>query len=291
MDRPTEGILLRLEHLNRLLAGPKWELIPLKGALDQAAFLPPGATVTITASPKRGPEPTLDLAEQLAQRGFSVVPHLAAHTIRDRVHLEQILARIAAAGIRRAFVVGGDGAEPGEYPDALSLLRAIRDSGWPFDEVGIAGYPERHPRIPAPALLEALREKAPHASYVTTQMCFDARAIARWVESIRAAGITLPVHLGLPGAVDPARLLSISARIGVGESMRYLRKNRGVLGWLLPWRRPNAGRLLAELGPPIGDPAVGIERVHLFTFNQVEATVAWWRAFERNARYIASASE
>ena len=52
--------------------------------------------------------------------------------------------------------------------------------------------------------------------YLATQMCFDPGTIADWLAARRAAGITLPCHLGVPGAVDPARLLSISLRLGVG---------------------------------------------------------------------------
>lgn len=254
------------------LAPPKYELIPLKNALEQAAFLPPGATVTVTASPARGIEPTLDLAEHLAGRGFDAVPHLAAHQFEDAVHLDAVLARIRAAGITKAFVIGGDGPPQGGYPDALSLLQAIRNSAASPSEIGIGGYPEGHPAVPPDKLLAALVAKAPLADYVTTQMCFDPAAIRRWIESTRAAGVTLPVHLGLPGAIDPAKLLTISARIGVGESMRYLRKNRGVLSWLLPWRRPSAPRILAALDCE----ALGIERAHLFTFNQIETTARAW---------------
>ena len=254
------------------LPPPKYELIPLRNAIEQAAFLPPGATVTVTASPTRGIEPTLDLAEHLASQGFEAVPHLAAHQFEDSEHLDMVLRRIRDAGITKAFVIGGDGPAQGVYPDALSLLQAIRTSDASPAEIGIGGYPEGHPSIPADKLLAALVAKAPLADYITTQMCFDPGAIRRWIESIRAAGITLPVHLGLPGAIDPAKLLTISARIGVGESARYLRKNRGVLSWLLPWRRPDAHRILTALDCA----ALGIERAHLFTFNQVEATVRAW---------------
>ncbi len=283
MDRSPQGVLPRLQRVNRLLADPEVELVPLQGAMEQAALLPPNATVTITASPTRGMDPTLDLAEALAATGHTVVPHLSARSIRDRSHLEQILERIRLLGIRRALVVGGDAAVPGAYPDALSLLRYIAAAGDVFDEIGIAGYPEGHPHIPAPVLREALREKAPFATYVINQLCFDPGAIRRWVESLRRDEITLPVHLGIPGAVDPVRLLAISARIGVGESIRYLRKHSTLLGSFLHRGSHHPDRLLAGLAPTIDDPALGIERLHIFTFNQVEATERWRQAMLRSS--------
>jgi methylenetetrahydrofolate reductase (NADPH) len=86
--------------------------------------------------------------------------------------------------------------------------------------------------------------------------------------------VTLPVHLGLPGAVDVRRLLRIAARIGVGGSLRYLGKNRQLLR-LLFRRSFTPERLLRSLGPALADPETDVRAIHLFTFNQVEATVAW----------------
>ena len=45
--------------LARILTSPTFELVPLKNALDQAAFLPAGATVSVTASPAKGIEATV----------------------------------------------------------------------------------------------------------------------------------------------------------------------------------------------------------------------------------------
>jgi methylenetetrahydrofolate reductase (NADPH) len=277
VDRTPQGVLPRLERVGELLRDPKFELVPLKNALDEARHLPPGATVTVTASPGRGIEPSVALSEELADRGFRVVPHLSARLVRDRAHLDEVTARLRDARIRRAFVVGGDGQAGGAYPDALSLLEALAACGSPFEEIGIAGYPGGHPTIPEVDLRRALVAKAPFASYITTQLCFDAAAIVRWIASVRAAGIELPVHLGVAGAVDLPKLVAVSARIGVGDSLRYLRKNAGLVGSLLR-RNHTPDRLLRALAPALDDPAVGVERLHLFTFNQVAATERWRRA-------------
>src|ERR1043166_4087066 len=94
--------------LKSLVADAKYELIPLSSALEHAAALPPGAQVTVTASPSHGIEATLDLAEAVAARGHDVTPHISAHMIRDRAHLAELIDRSRQAGIRRVFVVGGD---------------------------------------------------------------------------------------------------------------------------------------------------------------------------------------
>lgn len=173
-------------------------------------------------------------------------------------------------------MIGGDAKDRNEFHDALALLRAIDELGSSFERIGIAGYPEGHPSIPEERLVAALLEKQGFASYVTTQMTFDADAISSWIRSVRAAGVTLPIHVGLPGAAKLRKLVGIAARIGVGGSIRYLGKNRQVLAALFR-RSFTPDRLLRGLGPTLSDPDANVEALHLFTFNQVEPTVAWQR--------------
>jgi methylenetetrahydrofolate reductase (NADPH) len=259
-----------------LLTGADFEVIPLKGVLEKTSSMAPGSTVSVTASPSRGMTPTVDLATELQARGHRAVPHLSARTIETRRDLSSIIKRLDHGGVGQVFITGGDGEPRGAYHDALSLLQDMAALGHPFLEVGITGYPEGHPVIPSDRLREALLEKQAHATYIVTQMCFSPQTIVDWVTSIRGeGGVTLPIKVGVPGAVDAARLLTIGARIGVGDSMRFLTKNRGsILGMLRPGRyRPD--RIVGPLAQ-IGD-GLGMTGIHLFTFNQVEATVAWHR--------------
>lgn len=260
--------------VRRLVERPLFELIPLRDALERAESLPPGAVTTVTASPTHGIESTIELCERLIVGGHPATPHLAAHMVRDRVHLAELLERCAAGGIRDAFVMGGDAKDRGEIHDGLALLRLMDEVGHPFEALGVAGYPEGHPSIPEEILLSSLREKQMYASYLTTQMSFDSTAISSWISRIRGVGVTLPVHLGLPGAVDVRRLLRVATRIGVGGSLRYLGKNRQLLR-LLFRRSFTPERLLRSLGPTLADPETDVRALHLFTFNQVAATVTW----------------
>jgi methylenetetrahydrofolate reductase (NADPH) len=265
--------------LARILARPTLELVPLRTALDHVPALPRGATVSITASPGRGIEATVDLAEELAGRGFRAVPHLSARMVRDKAHLRELLIRLEGSGVERAFVVGGDSTEPGDYPDGLSLLRAMADIGHPLREVGIPCYPEGHAFIPDDVLLEALAAKAPYAQYMTTQLCFDPGAIGTWLGARRAEGFRLPVEIGLPGVAEVHKLVRIATRIGVRDSSRFLAKNAGLVARLL---RPGGFRpddLLAGLAPIAADPVADVCGVHLYTFNEVESTEAWRRRY------------
>jgi methylenetetrahydrofolate reductase (NADPH) len=262
--------------LDRVLADPTFELIPLKNAREQAAALPRGATVSVTASPGKGIEATLELAVELEAAGLRAIPHFSARMIRDRAHLSELLSRAADAGIDRAFVVGGDADEPGEFMDALSLIRAMADLGKLPSEVGIGCYPQGHPDIPDEALARALRDKAPFASYMATQLCFDPKAIRSFVEAQRADGNTLQVKIGLPGVAEIPKLLSISARIGVKDASKFILKNARFVGELLRsggvYRPTN---LVEKLAPLIAEPAAGILGFHVYTFNNVPATIEW----------------
>jgi methylenetetrahydrofolate reductase (NADPH) len=179
------------------------------------------------------------------------------------------------AGFREAFVVGGDAKDRGELHDGLALLRAMHELGHPFEAVGVPGYPEGHPDIPGPRLLDVLLEKQRFASYMATQMCFNAGAIVGWIAEMRRQGVTLPVHLGTPGVADVAKLMTISARIGIADSARYLKKNKRMLGHLLTPGKFGPDALLEGVAPALADPSASIEILHVFTFNQVSATVEW----------------
>ena len=267
------------EALWSRLRAPTFELIPLKNAMDQAEYLPPGATVSVTASPTKGLEATVELAAQLRLAGFTVVPHLSARMVRDRAHLTSLVAALDDAGIDRAFVVGGDEKEPGAYVDGLSLLRELAEIGHPFRHVGVPAYPQGHSFIADGPLLDALRAKAEFAQYMTTQLCFDPAAISTWLAARRAEGLMLPVHVGVPGVAEPQKLLALAARIGVADTHRFLAKNVRFVARLVRsggFYRPDA--LLEGIAPTVADPAADITGFHLYLFNAVEVTERWRQA-------------
>ena len=253
--------------------------------MDQAALLPAGATVSVTASPAKGIEATIQLCTELQLAGFPAVPHLSARMIRDRAHLVDLVASLDGAAVRRVFVVGGDEKEPGAYPDGLSLLRELAEINHPFPEVGIPGYPQGHAFIPDGTLLEALRAKAPFATYLTTQLCFDPVAIGRWIAARRSDGLVLPLHVGVPGVAEPQKLLAIAARIGVADTHRFLTKNLRFVTRLVRsggFYRPDG--LIEGLAPTIADTTAGIGGLHLYTFNAVAATEGWRAAYLEGIR-------
>jgi methylenetetrahydrofolate reductase (NADPH) len=232
--------------------------------------------VAITCSPTRGVDATLDLAEQFAGRGLRPVPHVAARTVRSRDHLEQVLGRIARAGIDDVFVIGGDGSDPaGPYASAGELLASMAELGHVLPKVGVGAYPDTHPFIQRDRLLEILLAKQSLATYMVTQLCFDAGTIERWLHAARDRGVTLPVFLGLPGVLKRRKLLEISLRVGVGDSARYITKHAGIVARLIRRGDYRPDSLLASLAHVATDPDNRVAGIHLNTFNQIRATERW----------------
>ena len=265
--------------LRNVLADPIFELLPLKNIADQVPHLPAGARVSVTASPAKGIDATVDWAARLQADGFRAIPHLSARMIASRAVLASLLERSRDAGLTHGFVVGGDADAPGEYLDGLSLLRAMTELGHPFTTLGCPAYPQGHPDIPDDALAEALRQKAPYVAHVTTQMDFDTGAIASWVRARRAEGFAPDVVVGVPGVADPQKLLSIAARIGVKDAKRFLVKNvRFVTGLARSGGFYKPTGFVEELAPLLADPEARVTGFHLYTFNAVEATEAWRRS-------------
>ena len=177
-------------------------------------------TVTVTASPVKGLEPTIALVERLAARGYQVVPHLAARSVTSEAHLTEIVERLRACGVDDVFVPGGDASHPaGPFEGALPLLERLAAMGNPFARTGITGYPERHPKIHDDITIQAMWDKRRYATYIVSNVCFDAAGLARWIQRIRARGVSLPLYVGLaaPGRTEPAAADGRGGRrVGIG---------------------------------------------------------------------------
>jgi methylenetetrahydrofolate reductase (NADPH) len=263
--------------LAELLRNISYEVVPLKGA-EQAvlASVPTTIPLTVTVTEARGMEATLRLTERLRPHGYDVAPHLAARLFTDRDEVADVVARLREAGVRSVFVIGGDAPTPlGTLPDAYSLLQAI---GASFEEVGIAGYPEGQRTTPQDVTDLALRRKAPMATRIVTQICFDAATTSAWAARIAASGVGLAVHVGLPGPVSRQKLIRISARLGLGPSARFLRGQRSLLWRLLVPGGYDPTRLAKRLGAAVTRTDTNVRGLHIFTFNELAATERWRRA-------------
>jgi methylenetetrahydrofolate reductase (NADPH) len=252
----------------------QFEVLPLERSVEEAERLPGPERLTITCSPRHGPDESVEIAQRLRALGHGITVHVAARMVRDRAHLDELLD-----GMRRAeadlFLIGGDATPPeGPWSSAGELLPLIAEHPQRPSEIGIAGYPEGHPLIDSETLADVLRQKSELAGYVTTQMCFDPEALLGWIRETRRQGVTLPVLVGVPGVVDRRRLLEMSMRIGVGPSLSFLRKQRGLRN-LLGKSSVTPEKVYDAIAPHLDDAELNIAGFHYYTFNQLVNTWRW----------------
>jgi len=259
------------------LRAPRYEVLPTEDVEGLVVtHVPHEVTITITASPRRGMEATINLAERLSRQGYTVVPHLSARLIRDALHLDEILAALKEIRVDDVFVIAGDAREPaGQFPDSVSLLEAMMRAGHGLRDIGVSGYPESHSFIDDDMTIQAMWDKRRIATYIVSNLCFDPRFIKKWVGRVRRRKVELPIHVGMAGVADPAKLLRVSTRIGIVDSARFL---RGHSNWFLRTLQPggyNPERFVSALLPDIAAPERKVAGLHVFTFNEIEPTERW----------------
>jgi methylenetetrahydrofolate reductase (NADPH) len=180
-----------------------------------AAIASPGTRVYVSAVPKRPAQEAIEAAAQLRKAGFEPVPHLAARGFASARALDHFLARVSGeAGVVRLLIIAGDHEEPaGDFRSALEVIDggALQRHG--IREIGIAGYPDGHPRIQQQDLDRALVDKIRSAEatgiavQIVGQFCFDAQAIVQWIARLRDFGLEHPARIGLAGPTNLATLL------------------------------------------------------------------------------------
>lgn len=254
----------------------------LNEAEAAAALLPPGTPAYLPWLPQAGAAELIESSRRLRALGFHPVPHIAARRLRSRDEAASLLqALVAEAGTDAILLIAGDLPHPaGPFDSALSLIESELPVAAGLRRIGIAGYPEGHPQI-APATLNAhLRQKLELLramdieSSVVSQFCFDAQAIARWHQSLRAEGVTVPVRIGIAGPARLRKLLAMGLRCGIGPSLRAMKGKSGVAGALLSTQGPD--ELLRDIAAASVLDAT--TRLHFFAFGGALVTARWLAA-------------
>jgi methylenetetrahydrofolate reductase (NADPH) len=254
----------------------------LDDARDLAAALPAGTKVYVNHLPRHTLATTHAALEALRDAGLEPVPHVAARRVASRDEIKALLDHaVKSAGVQKVLLIGGDDPVPvGPYADSVALLRdgVLAECG--VREVGLAGYPEGHPRIPKAALERALAEKLRLAAeqgmgaYLVTQFSFAPARVVEYVTALAATLPDVPVYVGIAGPTEPVQLVRFAQRCGVSASLRAL-KDQGM----------NLVRLVTHTDP--GDQVVAVARyclaraacnvvgTHFFSFGGAMHTAAW----------------
>jgi len=245
-------------------------------------LLPAGTKVYVNHLPRHSLADTLAALEALRAAGLEPVPHLAARRVASRAELKNFLERaVQAAGVQKVLLIGGDDPAPrGPWTDSVALLADGALAGCGLREVGIAGYPEGHPRIPRAALERALDEKLSLAAaqglgaYVVTQFSFAPARVVEYCAELAARAPRVPVFVGVAGPTDAATLLRFAQRCGVSASLRALRAQGMGIARLVTHTDPRE-QLVAVARYCLARAACNVVGAHFFSFGGAAHTASW----------------
>ncbi len=246
-----------------------------------AAIVPSGTRVYLSAVPTRPTHEALDSAIRLRAAGFSPVPHVAARMFATIAALDEFLAQLTGkANVERLLIIAGDRDRPaGDLRSSLEVIDGGLLQRRGIREIGIAGYPEGHPRISQHDLDRALMDKIAAAEatgikvHIVTQFCFDAAAILQWVRRLRDFGLEHPVRVGLAGPTNLPALLRYARRCGVRASIEGLARQSGLARQLFAMTTPDT--LVQALAQARSDRRLGMVKPHFFAFGGIAATARW----------------
>ncbi len=246
------------------------------------SLLPAGTKVYVNHLPRHTLADTFAALQAVHGAGLEPVPHVAARRVASRNELEDFLLRaVRHAGVRKVLLIGGDDPRPlGAFEDSTALLKTGALAACGVREVGIAGYPEGHSRIPHAALEHAMSEKLAIATaqglgaYVVTQFSFAPARIIEYCTALARNAPGVPVYVGLAGPADPATLLRFAQRCGVSASLRALRAQGMGLVRLVTHTDPGE-QLTAVAHYCAAHDDCNVVGVHLFSFGGAAKTAEW----------------
>jgi len=287
MSSPASATELRLQlRIAELVTGGSLEISPreLHRAGEVAALLPKDTCVYIPSLPGLPLSRTLEMVAALRAAGLDPVPHVSARRILDKADFRGFLRQcVNDCGVHRVLVIGGD--EPkakGPYADSLEVLRdgVLAEAG--IKEIGVSGYPEGHPRIPAELLTSSFKAKLGLAReqglglYVVTQFSFAPQRVVEFCAALARSAPAVSVYVGIAGPSDPAALLRYAQRCGVSTSLRALRNLGTGIARLVVHTDPQ--EQVAALGGYLqGREAGNVVGVHLYSFGGAVRTASWMR--------------
>ena len=273
-------------RLRRLLEGASVEVTTgnAKQFSDLKEFFPRGSDVHVAYLPTDHYRQTVEVTVQLREAGYVPIPHVAARALESETALDDFLAQAAGeAGVTKALIIAGDLPRPrGPFGASLDLLKTGLLQKHGIKTIAVAGHPEGHPVVTAEEMDRALATKLAFArengfdASIITQFCFDSAPILSYVKRLRAAGIDVPVRVGVAGPAGIMTLIKFGMRCGVGNSLRTLRTKGDMLGRLAADARPDG--ILTEVADARDrEEIAGIAGVHFYVFGGLRKTGQWFR--------------
>ena len=250
-------------------------------------FLGHGAAVYVAHVPGGHVDEIIKMSAALIEHGFTAVPHIAARRHGSEALLNQALGSLRDIGVDRILVIAGDVDPPeGPFTSAIDVLKTGLLEKHGFSTVGISGHPEGNSVISDADLNAALMEKAEYAKtsplnmHITTQFGFSPEAFLQWEQETTAKGVNFPIHIGMAGPVSLKKLIALSMRCGIGDSLKLLKKNASAVANLLTVSGPDP--MITAIARHVAlTPDSRFKSTHFFAFGGVEKTARWLNAVIR----------
>jgi methylenetetrahydrofolate reductase (NADPH) len=220
------------------------------------AWRPDFVSVTYGAGGSTRTSTLATVSRLIHEAGLPTASHLTC-VGATREEVDDTVRGFHAAGVRHFLALRGDPQggvgtryepHPGGYDNAAALAHGLRLLG--DFEISVSAYPEKHPESADTAAdIDMLKRKVDAGAVrAITQFFFDNDQFARYLEAVRAAGITIPI---VPGILPV-------------HNLGQVRKFASLCGASIP------GSLDEMLGPVDSDPVERPKRAIEFAARQVE---------------------
>jgi methylenetetrahydrofolate reductase (NADPH) len=243
--------------------------------------VPAGTNVYLSAVATRPPQEVAKHAAALRAAGFEPVPHLVTRNFTSREVFGDLLAQLRnEAAIHRVLIIAGDRDDAaGPLESALDAVESGLLQRHGIGEIGIAGYPDGHPRISSDMLDRALAAKIEAAEqsglkvHIVTQFAFDADIIIAWIRRLRDLGIEQPVKIGMAGPTSLTTLLRYAGRCGVRASAAGMSRQVGLMKNLFGIAAPDAIVRAVAQASALGE--LGEVAAHFYSFDGLGGSARW----------------
>lgn len=249
-------------------------------------ILPAGTRVYIAHIEGTPIEDMVATAKRLNAEGFPVMPHFPARIIKDAATLGNWIAMYQGeADVKQALLLAGGVTTPhGDFDSSIQLLETGLFGKAGFERLHVAGHPEGNKDIDpdgstrnvdaALQWKQKFSETSDAKMALATQFAFDAEPIIEWANGLKAAGVDLPIHIGIAGPAKLQTLIKFAIACGVGPSLKVLQKRAmDVSKLLLPYEPTDVVAALAA--HKAANPDFNIEHVHFFPLGGIKTNAQW----------------
>jgi methylenetetrahydrofolate reductase (NADPH) len=216
----------------------------------------------------------------IAETALAPAAHLTC-VAADRAEIDEVVRSYVAAGVRHIVALRGDpiggvgeryAPHPSGYRNAADLVAGIKRIAADV-EVSVSAYPEKHPdSASVDADIDMLQAKVDAgASRAITQFFFDNDLYFRYLERVRARGITIPIVPGILPVQNFNQTRVFAARCGTSVP-DWLADRFAGLEQDVATRRLIAAAVAAEQVVDLVDR--GVTDFHFYTMNRADLVFA-----------------